>query len=54
MKKLEKDYTADLPEDVKAKEEAKKNMWKKFYAKGGVIEKIPYRVTKEQLNKGQW
>jgi len=43
-----------LPEDVKAKEEAKKNMWKKFYAKGGVIEKIPYRVTKEQLNKGQW
>jgi|TARA_B100000073_G_scaffold211298_1_gene175572 hypothetical protein len=54
MKEIKRDYTADLPEDVKAKEEEKKKMWKRFFAKGGIIEKVPYSVTKEQLKKGQW
>jgi hypothetical protein len=52
-KNKNKDYSADLPEDVKAKEDAKKQMWKNFYAKGGIIEKIPYKVTQEQMKKGQ-
>ena len=54
MTEIKRDYTADLPDDIKAREEEKRKMWKKFFAKGGIIEKVPYRVTKEQLKKGQW
>tara|TARA_Y100001970_G_C14214085_1_gene848635 strand:+ start:734 stop:901 length:168 start_codon:yes stop_codon:yes gene_type:complete len=51
---IKRDYSADKPEDLKAKEKEKKDMWKRFFSKGGVIEKVPYRVTKEQLKKGKW
>jgi len=50
---INREYSADKPEDIKAKEDAKKKMWKEFFAKGGKIEKIPYKVTKDQLKKGQ-
>ena len=52
-KETNKDYSPDETEDKKAKEDSKKKMWKEFFAKGGVIEKIPYKVTKDQLKKGQ-
>tara|TARA_B100000676_G_C17325025_1_gene458593 strand:- start:262 stop:426 length:165 start_codon:yes stop_codon:yes gene_type:complete len=54
MKEIKREYTADSLEDIASKEKQKKDMWKRFFAKGGIIEKVPYRVTKEQLKKGQW
>jgi len=54
VKEINRDYSPGKAEDKISKEEAKKKMWKEFFAKGGVIEKIPYKVTKDQLKKGKW
>ena len=44
--------TPEEKKEKKAKE--RKELMKKFLAKGGKIEKIPYSVTKEQLKRGQF
>ena len=42
------------PEEKKEKKrKERKELMKKFLAKGGKIEKIPYKVTKEMLIRGQ-
>jgi len=42
------------PEEKKEKKrKERKELMKKFLAKGGKIEKIPYKVTKEMLKRGQ-
>tara|TARA_Y100000758_G_C15749282_1_gene311435 strand:- start:29 stop:166 length:138 start_codon:yes stop_codon:yes gene_type:complete len=43
--------TPEEKKEKKAKE--RKELMKKFLAKGGKIEKIPYSVTKEMLKRGQ-
>ena len=42
-------YKPEEEKDKKRKEREK--LMKKFLAKGGKIEKIPYSVTKEQLKR---
>ena len=44
-------YTPEKSKEEKKKEREK--LMKKFLAKGGKIEKIPYSVTKEILKRGQ-
>jgi|TARA_B100001013_G_scaffold164035_1_gene98141 hypothetical protein len=43
------------PEEKKEKKKKEREeLMKKFLAKGGKVEKIPYSVTKEQLKRGQF
>ena len=53
-KEINKDYSSEKGKTEKEKQKERDELMKKFLAKGGKIEKIPYRVTKEQLKKGQW
>ena len=45
-------YTSTKPEK-KTSQKERDRMMKELLAKGGKIEKIPYRVTKEMLKRGQ-
>jgi hypothetical protein len=40
-------------EDKKTTQEDRDRMMKEFLAKGGKIEKVPYKVTKDQLKRGK-
>jgi hypothetical protein len=53
-KETNKDYSSEKEKSQKEKQKERDQLMKKFLAKGGKIEKIPYKVTKDQLKKGQW
>jgi|TARA_B100000959_G_scaffold274848_1_gene327311 hypothetical protein len=46
-------YSSGKEEDKKTTQEDRDRMMKEFLAKGGKIEKVPYKVTKDQLKRGK-
>ena len=52
-RELNKDYSSNKEKTQKEKQKERDELMKKFLAKGGKIEKIPYKVTKEQLRRGK-
>ena len=49
---IKRHYNSDK-EEKKTTPEERDRMMKEFLAKGGKIEKIPYKVTKEMLKRGK-
>jgi len=49
---INKNYSADK-EEKKTTQEERDRMLKEFLAKGGKIQKIPSKVTKQMLEKGK-
>ena len=52
-RELNKDYSSSKGKTQKEKQKERDELMKKFLAKGGKIEKIPYKITKEMLKRGQ-